>query len=66
MSFLTEMNRRDAMLAGMVRETTDRLAQTEAEVVRARQIVELRKRRRAGLPRAPVGCERLLQDPSRG
>lgn len=44
MSFLTEMNRRDAVLAGKVRETTDRLAQIEAEVVRARQIVELRKR----------------------
>jgi murein DD-endopeptidase MepM/ murein hydrolase activator NlpD len=44
MSFLTEMNRRDAVLAGKVRETTDRVAQIEAEVVRARQIVELRKR----------------------
>jgi murein DD-endopeptidase MepM/ murein hydrolase activator NlpD len=44
MSFLTEMNRRDAVLAGKVRETTDRLAQIEAEVVRARQVVELRKR----------------------
>jgi murein DD-endopeptidase MepM/ murein hydrolase activator NlpD len=44
MSFLTELNRRDALLAGKVRETTDRLAQIEAEVVRARQVVELRKR----------------------
>ena len=44
MSFLTEMNRRDAVLARKVRETTDRLAQIEAEVVRGRQIVELRKR----------------------
>ena len=44
MSFLTEMNRRDAVLARKVRETTDRVAQIEAEVVRARQIVELRKR----------------------
>jgi murein DD-endopeptidase MepM/ murein hydrolase activator NlpD len=44
MSFLTEMNRRDAVLARKVKETTDRLAQIEAEVVRARQIVELRKR----------------------
>ena len=44
MSFLTEMNRRDAVLARKVRETTDRVAQVEAEVVRARQIVELRKR----------------------
>jgi murein DD-endopeptidase MepM/ murein hydrolase activator NlpD len=44
MSFLTEMNRRDAVLAGKVRETTDRIAQIEAEVVRGRQIVELQKR----------------------
>jgi len=44
MSFLTEMNRRDAVLAGKVQETTDRLAQIEAEVVRGGQIVELRKR----------------------
>jgi murein DD-endopeptidase MepM/ murein hydrolase activator NlpD len=44
MSFLTEMNRRDAVLAGKVRETTDRLAQMEAEVVRGRQVVELMKR----------------------
>ena len=44
MSFLTEMNRRDAVLARKVRETTDRLAQIEAEVVRGRQIVELQKR----------------------
>jgi murein DD-endopeptidase MepM/ murein hydrolase activator NlpD len=44
MSFLTEMNRRDAVLAVKVRETTDRIAQIEAEVVRARQIVELKKR----------------------
>ena len=43
MSFLTEMNRRDAVLARKVRETTDRVAQIE-EVVRGRQIVELRKR----------------------
>ena len=44
MSFLTEMNRRDAVLAGKVRETTDRVAQIEAEVVRSSQIVELQKR----------------------
>jgi murein DD-endopeptidase MepM/ murein hydrolase activator NlpD len=43
MSFLTEMNRRDAVLAAKVKETTDRLAQIEAEVVRGRQIVELQK-----------------------
>ena len=44
MSFLTEMNRRDAVLAAKVQVTTDRLAQIEAEVERSRQIVELRKR----------------------
>jgi murein DD-endopeptidase MepM/ murein hydrolase activator NlpD len=44
MGFLTELNRRDAVLAGKVQETTDRVAQIEAEVVRGRQIVELRKR----------------------
>ena len=43
-SFLTEMNRRDAVLAGRVQETTDRLVQIEAEVVLGRQIVELQKR----------------------
>jgi murein DD-endopeptidase MepM/ murein hydrolase activator NlpD len=44
MSFLTEMNRRDAVLAAKVRETTERVAQIEAEVVRGGQIVELKKR----------------------
>jgi murein DD-endopeptidase MepM/ murein hydrolase activator NlpD len=44
MSFLTEMNRRDAVLASKVQETTDRLAQLEAQVERGRQVVELRKR----------------------
>jgi murein DD-endopeptidase MepM/ murein hydrolase activator NlpD len=44
MSFLAEMNRRDAVLARQVQATTDRLAQIEAEVVRGRQLVELRKR----------------------
>jgi murein DD-endopeptidase MepM/ murein hydrolase activator NlpD len=44
MSFLTELNRRDAVLAGKVQETTDRVAQIEAEVVRRRQILELKKR----------------------
>jgi murein DD-endopeptidase MepM/ murein hydrolase activator NlpD len=43
-SLLDEMNRRDAVLAAKVQETTDRVAQIEAEVVRARQIVEFRKR----------------------
>jgi murein DD-endopeptidase MepM/ murein hydrolase activator NlpD len=42
-SFLTEMNRRDAVLAAKVQKTTDRLAQLEAEVVRGQQIVERRK-----------------------
>jgi murein DD-endopeptidase MepM/ murein hydrolase activator NlpD len=44
MSFLTELNRRDAVLAGKIQETTDRVARIEGEVVRGRQIVELRKR----------------------
>ena len=44
MSFLAEMNRRDAVLARQVQATTDRLAQIEAEVVRGRQLVELQKR----------------------
>ena len=44
MSFLTEMNRRDAVLAAKVRETTERVAQIEAEVVRGGQIVELKRR----------------------
>ena len=45
MSFLTEMNRRDAVLAAKVHETEDRLARIEGEVVRARQVIELTKRR---------------------
>jgi murein DD-endopeptidase MepM/ murein hydrolase activator NlpD len=44
MSFLSELNRRDAVLAGKVKETTYRVAQIEAEVVRGGQIVELKKR----------------------
>ena len=44
MSFLNEMNRRDAVLAAKVKETTDRVARIEAEVVRGRQIVELHRR----------------------
>ena len=43
-SFLDEMNRRDAVLAAQIQETTDRLAQFEAEVMRGRQIVEMKKR----------------------
>ena len=45
MSFLTEMNRRDAVLAAKVHETEDRLARSEGEVLRARQVIELTKRR---------------------
>ena len=45
MSFLTEMNRRDAILAAKVHETSDRLARSEGEVVRARMMIELTKRR---------------------
>jgi murein DD-endopeptidase MepM/ murein hydrolase activator NlpD len=45
MSFLAEMNRRDAVLAVKVQEATDRLGRMEAEVVRARQIIELTRRR---------------------
>ncbi|HET9249481.1 MAG TPA: peptidoglycan DD-metalloendopeptidase family protein [Actinomycetota bacterium] len=45
MSFITEMNRRDAVLAAEVHETTDRLARGEAEVVRGRQVIEMTKRR---------------------
>lgn len=45
MSFLTEMNRRDAVLAQKVQETNDRLARSEGQVARARQVMELTKRR---------------------
>jgi murein DD-endopeptidase MepM/ murein hydrolase activator NlpD len=45
MSFLTEMNRRDAVLAAKVHEISDRLGRSEGEVVRARQMIELTKRR---------------------
>ena len=45
MSFLTEMNRRDAVLATKVHETSDRLARSQGEVVRGRQVIELTKRR---------------------
>ena len=64
MSFLTELNRRDAVLARKVQETTDRVAQIEAEVVRAGQIVELRKRSleidRKELQRKMAQSRRLL------
>ncbi len=45
MSFLTEMNRRDAVLAVKVQDASDRLAGVEGEVLRARQIMELTQRR---------------------
>ena len=44
MSFLTEMNRRDAVLAAKIQQTTDTLAQIEAEAMRSQQIVEMKKR----------------------
>ncbi len=43
MSFLNEMNRRDGALAGKARDAEDRLRRVEAEVVRARQILEMTK-----------------------
>jgi murein DD-endopeptidase MepM/ murein hydrolase activator NlpD len=64
MSFLTEMNRRDAVLVRQVRATTDRLAQIEAEVERGRQIVELQKRsletKREELQRKMARSRRLV------
>jgi murein DD-endopeptidase MepM/ murein hydrolase activator NlpD len=45
MSFLSEMNRRDEVLAAKVQETTQAIARTEAVVVRAQNILELTKRR---------------------
>jgi murein DD-endopeptidase MepM/ murein hydrolase activator NlpD len=44
MSFLTEMNRRDAVLASKVQDAEDRVSHAQADVVRGRQIVELKKR----------------------
>ena len=44
MSFLSEMNRRDAVLAARVQETTQAIGHVEAEVVRAQNILELTKR----------------------
>jgi murein DD-endopeptidase MepM/ murein hydrolase activator NlpD len=64
MSFLTEMNRRDAVLAAKVRETEDRLARSEGEVLRASQVVELTKRRleldQKELRRTMAESERLV------
>lgn len=45
MSFLNEMNRRDAVLAAKVREVTERLGRIENEVVRGRQMLELMQQR---------------------
>jgi murein DD-endopeptidase MepM/ murein hydrolase activator NlpD len=44
MSFLAEMNRRDAVLAAKVQENAVALSHTEADVVRAQNILELTKR----------------------
>ena len=45
MSFLSEMNRRDEVLAAKVQETTEALGHVEADVVRAQNILELTKNR---------------------
>jgi murein DD-endopeptidase MepM/ murein hydrolase activator NlpD len=45
MSFINEMNRRDEALAARVQENSEALGRTEAEVVRAQNILELTKRR---------------------
>jgi murein DD-endopeptidase MepM/ murein hydrolase activator NlpD len=45
MSFINELNRRDAVLAAKVQETTQAIGRVEAEVVRAQNILELTKRR---------------------
>jgi murein DD-endopeptidase MepM/ murein hydrolase activator NlpD len=45
MSFITEMNRRDAVLAARVQQTSEAVSRTEGEVVRAQNILELTKRR---------------------
>src|SRR5262245_42252425 len=45
MSFINEMNRRDEVLAAKVQENSEALGRTEAEVVRAQNMLELTKRR---------------------
>jgi murein DD-endopeptidase MepM/ murein hydrolase activator NlpD len=45
MSFINEMNRRDAVLAARVQENGEALGRTEAEVVRSQNILELTKHR---------------------
>jgi len=66
MSFLNEMNRRDGALVYKVRDTEDRLKRVEAEVVRARQILELTKqsleRDRRTLGRKMAASRRLLAE----
>jgi murein DD-endopeptidase MepM/ murein hydrolase activator NlpD len=64
MSFLTVMNRRDAVLAAKVHEISDRLGRSEGEAVRARQMIELTKRRleldQKELRRTMAESERLV------
>ena len=66
MSFLDEMNRRDGVLAAKVLDTEDRLRRVEAEVVRGRQILELKKqsldRDRRTLRRKMAESQRLLDE----
>jgi murein DD-endopeptidase MepM/ murein hydrolase activator NlpD len=66
MSFLTEMNRRDGVLAGKVRDAEDRLGRVEAELVRGRQILELSKQRlqadRRTLRRKMAESRRLIAE----
>ena len=65
MSFLSEMNRRDGVLAAKVLDTEDRLRRVEAEVVRGQQILELTKqgldRDRRTLRRRMAESRRLLE-----
>ena len=65
MSFLNEMNRRDGVLAVKVLDTEDRLRRVEAEVVRGRQVLELKKRSldrdRRTLRRRMAESRRLLE-----
>ena len=44
-SFINEMNRRDAVLAARVQQTTEAVGRTQGEVVRAQNMLELTKRR---------------------
>jgi murein DD-endopeptidase MepM/ murein hydrolase activator NlpD len=64
LSFLNEMNRRDEGLAAKVQENSEALGRTEAEVVRAQNILELTKRRyqldKKELDRRMVESRKLL------